>query len=56
LEKKCKRIGRYWTQSKKEGPKYEVGTTLKTRRESIKLDNKLHGPFQVEKVITQTAI
>jgi hypothetical protein len=32
------------------------GTNLKTRRLSKKLDNKLYGPFQVEKVITLTVI
>jgi hypothetical protein len=31
-------------------------TYLKTRRPSKKLDNKLHGLFQVEKVITPMAI
>jgi hypothetical protein len=32
------------------------GTYLKTRRPSKKVHTKLHGPFQVEKVITPTAI
>jgi hypothetical protein len=31
-------------------------TNVKTRRLSKKVDNKLHGPLQVEKVITLTAI
>jgi hypothetical protein len=63
LQKTRDRMGRYWNWGKKEPPKYEVGdlvmlkgTNLKTRRPSKKLDNKLHGPFQVEKVITPTAI
>ena len=63
LQKTRDRMGRYWNRGKKEPPKYEVGdlvmlkgTNLKTRRPSKKLDNKLHGPFQVEKVITSTAI
>jgi hypothetical protein len=32
------------------------GTNLKTRMPSKKLDNKLYGSFQVEKVITLMAI
>jgi hypothetical protein len=63
LQKIYDRMGRYWNRGKKEPPKYEVGdlvmlkgTNLKTRRLSKKLDNKLHRPFQVEKVITLTAI
>jgi hypothetical protein len=32
------------------------GTTLKTSRPSKQLDNKLHGRFQVEKMITPTPI
>jgi hypothetical protein len=56
-------IGRYWNQVKKEPPKYDIGDrlilkkiNLKTKRLSKKLDNKLNGPFQVEKVITPMAI
>jgi hypothetical protein len=54
-------MGRYWNRCKKEPLKYEVRyfvmlkrTNLKTRRPSKKLENKLHRPFQVEKVITPT--
>jgi hypothetical protein len=63
LQKTCDRIGRYWNWGKKEASKYEVGDlvmlkgiNLKTRRPSKKLDNKLHRLFEVEIVITQTAI
>jgi hypothetical protein len=63
LQKIHDRIGRDWNRGKTEPPKYEVevlvmlkGINLKTRRPSKKLDNKLHGLFQVEKVITLTAI
>jgi hypothetical protein len=56
-------MGRYWNWGKKEPPKYEVGhlvmlkkTNLKTRWPSKKLDNMLHRPFQVEKVITLISI
>jgi hypothetical protein len=63
LQKTHDRIGRYWNWGKKDSPKYEVGdlvmfkrTYLKTRRLSKKLDNKLYGPFQVEKMITVTPI
>jgi hypothetical protein len=63
LQKTRDRMGRYWIRGKKKPPKYEVGdlvllkeTNLKTRRPSKKLNNKLDGPFQVEKVITLTAI
>jgi hypothetical protein len=63
LQNKCDRMGRHWNEGKKKRPKYEVGDlvmlkgiNLKTRRLSKKIDNKLDGPFQVEKVITPTAI
>jgi hypothetical protein len=63
LQKTPDRIDRYWIGGKMESPKYEVGDlvmlkgiNLKTRRPSKKLDNNLHGPFQVEKVITPMAI
>jgi hypothetical protein len=63
LQKIRDKMGRYWNRSKNEPPKYELrdlvmlkGTNLKTRSPSKKLDNKLYGPFQVEKVITQMAI
>jgi hypothetical protein len=52
LQKICDRIVRYWNRRKKKPPKEEVGnlvmlkgTTLKTRRPSNKLDNKLHRPL-----------
>jgi hypothetical protein len=63
LQKICDRMGRSCNWGKKIPPKYEVGdlvmfkgTNLKTRRLSKKLDNKLHGLFQVKKVITLTPI
>jgi hypothetical protein len=53
----------YADQQRKEAPTYQVGDlvmldgrNIKTRRPSRKLDHKLHGPFQVEKVISPTAI
>jgi hypothetical protein len=56
-------MDRYWNRGTKEPPKYEVGdlvmlkgTNLKTKRPSKKLDNQLHRPFQVERVITPIAI
>jgi hypothetical protein len=63
VQKTHDRMGKYWNRGKKEPPKYEVGhhvmlkdKNLKTRRPSTKLDNKLYGLFQVEGVITPTAI
>jgi hypothetical protein len=57
------RMGRYWNWGKKEAPKYEGGDlimlkrpNLKTSRPFKKLINKLHRPFQGEKVITLPAI
>lgn len=32
------------------------GRTIKTKRQSRKLDDKFHGPFQVERVVSPTAI
>jgi hypothetical protein len=63
LQKTRDRMGRYWNRGKKKLPKYKVrdlvmlkGRNLKTRSLSKKLDNKLHGLYQMEKVITPTAI
>jgi hypothetical protein len=63
LQKTRDRIGGYWNGGKKQPPKYEVGDlvmlkgiNLKTKRPSKKLDNKLHGLFQLKMVITLTAI
>jgi hypothetical protein len=63
LQNTRNRMGRYWNRGKKEPLKYKVGdlamlkgTNLKTRQRSKRLDNKLNGPFQVEEVITLTAI
>src|ERR1700680_1709579 len=46
-----------------EPPKYSVrnlvklnGKNLKTRRQSMKLDAKLHGPLKVSKVLSPTTI
>jgi hypothetical protein len=63
LEKAQERMKKYADQQRKEAPTYQVGDlvmldgrNIKTRRPSRKLDHKLHGPFQVEKVISPTAI
>jgi hypothetical protein len=54
---------KYADQQRMEAPTYQVGDlvmldgrNIKTRRPSRKLDHKLHGPFQVKKVISPTAI
>jgi hypothetical protein len=56
-------MGRYWNQGKKESRKYDVGdlvmhkgTNLYTMKLSRKVDNKQYGSFQVDKVMTPTAI
>jgi hypothetical protein len=56
-------MDRYWNWGKKDPLKYKVEdlvilkwTNLKTRRPAKKLNNKLHKPFQEEKVITPKAI
>jgi hypothetical protein len=63
LQKTHDRMDRYWNRGKKKPPKYDIGdlvmlkgTNLKTRRPSKRLDNKLYGPFQVEKGITARII
>jgi hypothetical protein len=63
LGKAQERMKKYADQQRKEAPTYQVGDlvmldgrNIKTRRPSRKLDHKLHGPFQVEKVISPTAI
>jgi hypothetical protein len=54
---------KYADQQQKEALTYQVGDlvmldrcNIKTRQPSCKLDHKLHGPFQGEKVISPTAI
>jgi hypothetical protein len=63
LEKAREWMKKYADQQQKEAPMYQVGDlvmldgcNIKTRWPSRKLDHKLHGPFQVEKVISPTAI
>jgi hypothetical protein len=63
LQKTHDRMGKYCTRGKMQPLKHEVGnlvmlkrTILKTSSPSKKLDYKLHGLFQVEKVITPMAI
>jgi hypothetical protein len=63
LEKARERMKKYADQQRKEAPTFQVGDlvildgyNIKTRRPSCKLDHKLHSPFQVEKVISPTAI
>jgi hypothetical protein len=56
-------MGKYADKSRKEHPSYEVGNLvmlngqhLKTKRPSRKLDHKYHGPFQIERIISPTAV
>jgi transposase InsO family protein len=63
LEQTRERMRKYADQHRKEAPAYQVGDlvmldgrNIRTRRPSRKLDHKLHGPFQVEKVISPTAV
>jgi hypothetical protein len=63
LEAARERMRRYADQHRQEAPTYQVGNlvmldgrNIQTRRPSRKLDHKLHGPFQIEKVISPTAV
>jgi len=63
LEDAQERMRRYTYPTQKEPPAYQVGDlvmlngrNIKTRRPSRKLDDKNHGPFQIEKIISPLAI
>jgi len=57
------RMRRYTDPSRKPPPAYQVGDlvmlsgcNIKTRRPSRKMDQKNHGPFQVEKIVSPLAV
>jgi len=57
------RMRRYTDPSRKPPPAYQVGDlvmlngrNIKTRRPSRKMDQKNHGPFQIEKIISPLAV
>ena len=57
------KMAKYTNKHRTESPAYQIGDlvmlsgrTIKTRRPSRKLDHKYHGPFQVEKVISPSAV
>jgi len=63
LECTRKRICRHYDKRSKEAPKMKVGDlvmlsskNLRTRRPSKKLDHKMQGPFEIEKVVSPNAI
>ncbi len=63
LEEARKRMVRNADKLRKEAPEYKIGQLvllsgqhIKTKQPSKKLGKKYHGPFQVEKVISPTAI
>jgi hypothetical protein len=63
LKESRERMGKYYDKHAKEPPMYKIGDlvmlngkNLKTRRPSRKLDQKLHGPFAIIKVITRNAV
>jgi len=62
LEEARERMRRYTDPTRKEPPAYQVGDlvmlngrNIKTRRPSKKLDNKNHGPFQIERIVSPLA-
>jgi len=62
LEEAQDRMRRYTNPARKEPPEYQVGDlvmlsgrNIKTRRPSRKLDDKNHGPFQIEKIVSPLA-
>jgi hypothetical protein len=62
LEETRARMGRYHDQRRQEPPRYKTGDlvmldgrNIKTRRPSKKLDDKLYGPFRIEKIVSPTA-
>ena len=63
LEEAQERMHRYTDPDKKTPPAYQVGDlvmlnghNIKTRCPTKKLDHKTHGPFQIEKIISQLAV
>jgi len=63
LEAAKERMIKYADKSRAPPPAYKVGDLvmlngrhIKTKRPSRKLDHKFHGPFQIEKVISPTAV
>jgi len=63
LEATQERMRRYTDPGRKEPPAYQVGDlvmlngrNIKTWRPSKKMDNKNHGPFQIEKIISPLAV
>jgi hypothetical protein len=63
LEKTRERMVKYAEAAKTKPPNYAVGDLvmlngrhIKTKRPARKLDHKYHGPFQIEKVVSPTAM
>jgi len=63
LEAAQERIRQYADTTRKEPPAYQVGDlvmlngrNIKTRRPTKKLDDKNHGPFQIEKIVSPLAV
>ena len=63
LEATRERMSLHANKRRADNPTYRVGDlvmlssrTIKTKRPSKKLDHKFHGPFQVERVVSPTAI
>src|SRR3978361_2145987 len=63
LERTRERMGRYYDKKSKEAPKMKIGDlmmlnskNLRTRRPSRKLDHTIHGPFEIEKLLSPTAV
>ena len=57
------KMAKYADKNRTESPAYQIGDlvmlpgrTIKTRQPSRKLDHKYHGPFQVEKVVSPSAV
>jgi transposase InsO family protein len=63
LEKARERMAKYYDQHRQEAPAYTVGDlvmlsgqNISTRRPSKKFANKLHGPFEVVKILSRSAV
>jgi len=63
LEEAQEQMRRYTDLARKEPPAYQVGDlvmlnshNIKTRSPSRKLDNKNHGPFQIENIVSTLAV
>jgi hypothetical protein len=63
LEKTCETMKKFADRDRTELPKYSKGDlvmlsgkNIRTRRPCKKLDHKLHGPFEITEVISETAI